>query len=63
MVFYMYNTTKVKGGYRYTVRRFKARKTKNTKGSYLDSKVIRTGKKSTRARATAQAKNYIRGKR
>jgi len=63
MAFYMWDTTKIKKGYKYNVRRKTERKTKNKKGSYLDSKVVHTGVKPTRARAKAQAQRYIRLKK
>lgn len=60
MAIYSWRTAKVGNKYKYSVLRMIPRKTKNRMGHYADTKIVRSGILSTRARAMAMAQRWVR---
>jgi len=58
MVIYSWNTKKVKGGFRWNVSKLTPLKNPNKQGHYVNTIVIKTGVKKTRAQAMGIGKRW-----
>lgn len=59
-IIFGFRTKKNKNGtFTFVITRGKARKTPNRQGSFLDTKIVKTGTTTTRARALGKAKKQV----